>query len=142
MNGYLIDTNIIAHSAPNKPHSSKLLAWLEAHSHELYLSVITLAEIENGIAKLHRQGATNRAKLLEQWLVAIVQLYDKRILPLNQITARETGKIIDLSISKGMNIGFADCAIAATAKTHSLILLTHNTRHFEQLGIQLFMPEL
>jgi toxin FitB len=66
MKGYLIDTHIIAHSAPNKPHSPKLLAWLEAHTHELYLSVITLAEIENGISKLHRQGATNRAKQLEQ----------------------------------------------------------------------------
>src|SRR5712675_1449648 len=54
---YLVDTNVISAAAPSRPVSPALIEWMDAHSASLFLSVVTVAEIEDGIAKARREGA-------------------------------------------------------------------------------------
>jgi predicted nucleic acid-binding protein len=62
---YLVDTNVISAGAPFRPQaSSALIAWMTSNSNRLFLSVVTIAEIEDGIAKLRREGASRKATAL------------------------------------------------------------------------------
>ncbi len=136
---YLADTNVISAIAPLQP-SSLLSLWLEAHSDRLFLSAVTVAEIEEGIEKLRRVGSIKRAAALGDWLETLLHLYDTRILPFDVPVARLTGKLSDHARSQGQAPGFADIAIAATAQYHRLTVLTRNLRHFEPLGVNVIDP--
>jgi predicted nucleic acid-binding protein len=138
---YLVDTDVISQSAPSKAAASALLAvWMDQHSDRLFLSAITIAEIEDGIAKVRREGATRKATALASWLKTLLHLYQSRVLPFDVSVARVAGKLSDRARSKGHAPGFADAAIAATAATLSLIVLTRNVRHFASLGVPVHNP--
>jgi toxin FitB len=72
---YLVDTNVISAATPSRPASAALVEWMDAHSDSLFLSVVTVAEIENGIAKLRREGATRKSADLAAWLETVLHLY-------------------------------------------------------------------
>jgi len=66
---YLLDTSVLSMLAPGKPAlTSELIAWLRHHADGLYLSAVTVVEIEQGICKLRRTGGIERANRLRQWL--------------------------------------------------------------------------
>jgi predicted nucleic acid-binding protein len=133
---YLLDTSVLSLMAPGRAGVAAGLAdWLRAHSETLFVSTITVAEIEQGIRKLRRTGTEPRATLLAQWLDALLDARPNRILPLDVVAAREAGRISDEALSKGRHPGFADVAIAAIAVSRGMVLLTTNGRHFEPLGI-------
>src|SRR2546423_15250730 len=98
---YLIDTDVISAGAPGKQRAPELLAWMDRNSERLYLSAITIAEIEDGIAKARREGASRKASLLSQWLEALLHLYSERVLPLDVAAGRIAGRFSDLARSKG-----------------------------------------
>src|SRR5258708_15358314 len=58
---YLIDTNVISAGAPSRAAPPALIAWMDHHSAQLFISAVTVAEIEDGIAKARREGATRKA---------------------------------------------------------------------------------
>ena len=67
---YLIDTNVISALAPTRnidAHTEKLREAFARNSDDLYLSVVTAAEIHDGIAKLFRAGATRKASTIREW---------------------------------------------------------------------------
>ena len=113
---------------------------MDRNSAGLFLSVITVAEVEDGIAKAHRQGATRKAERLSEWLEALLHLYSARIIPVDLRVARHMGRLADLARAKGHDPGVADLAIAATALQHGYTLLTRNLRHFEALGVSTLDP--
>lgn len=113
---------------------------MEEHSDRLYLSVITVAEVEDGIAMSRRQGARKKASLLAEWLETLLHLYGDRILPFDIPVARIAGQLSDLARGRGYAPGFADLAIAATAKVHRLTVLTRNLRHFQPLDVPAHDP--
>jgi len=137
---YLLDTNIVSADAPTKRHVGveAFAAWVRANSNRLYLSAITIAEIEAGIARTVRIGATTKAQSLRRWLAAVEHFYAGRILPFGVEEARHAGLILDRA--RAHDPGFEDIAIAATAAAHGLTVLTANERHFEPLGIPLANP--
>ena len=69
-----------------------------------------------------------------------MHLYGDRVLPFDASDAEIAGALSDLARSKGQSPGFADIAIAATAKRHNLSILTRNTRHFAPLGVAIVDP--
>ena len=133
---YLVDTNVLSAGAPGKAVSHpELAAWMDRHSTELFLSVVTVAEIESGIEKLRRQAAQPRADRLAGWLETVVHLYSARVLPLDIAAARVLGRLSDRARALGHAPGFADLAIAATAQHHGCTVLTRNLRHLACLGV-------
>lgn len=137
---YLVDTNVLSAGAPSRVAPAELIDWMDGHSAELFLSAITVAEIEDGIAKLRREGATRKAADLAAWQETLLHLYSSRILPFDTATARVAGILSDQARAQGQAPGFADIAIAATARHHGLMLLTRNLRHFASLGVPVIDP--
>lgn len=113
-------------------------AWLRSRNDRLYLSSITIAEVEAGIARADRIGAIMKATRLRKWLSAVEHLYGSRILSFGVDEARHAGAIIDRARAYGP--GFEDIAIAATAAAHGFIVLTANERHFRPLGVPYLNP--
>ena len=101
---------------------------------------IAVAEIAQGIGKLRRAAAIERANRLESWLDGLLISYADRILPLDAHAARRTGQISDAAIAQGRYPGFADVAIAALAQNAGLLLLTRNLKHFQPLGVACIDP--
>jgi predicted nucleic acid-binding protein len=137
---YLVDTNVISAAAPARPVSRALVEWMEAHSAALFLSVVTVAEIEDGIAKLQREGARRKSSELASWLETLLHLYGDRVIAFDTPTARIAGAMADRARGKGQAPGFADIVIAATAQRHKLTILSRNVRHFEPLGVAVRDP--
>jgi toxin FitB len=137
---YLIDTNVISAAAPARPVPSALVEWMDAHSASLFLSVVTVAEIEDGIAKSRREGAKRKSADLASWLETVLHLYGDRILAFDTPAARIAGAIADRARGQGHAPGLADIMIAATAQHYGLMILSHNIRHFEPLGVAVLDP--
>ena len=137
MNGWLLDTNVLSAFAPGRPIlSADINLWLEERSEALFLSTVSVMEIDAGVAKLRRIGAARRGDILKTWLGHILDLYGERILPFDLAAAHVAGELHDVATSIGRHPGFADVAIAAIAKSRDLVVLTVNHRHFNPLGIE------
>ena len=108
---------------------------MERNSERLYLSVITIAEAEDGIAKARREAAHRKADRVAEWLETLLHLYSARILPLDVPAARALGRLSDHARGSGHAPGLADLAIAATAQIRDFTVLTRNLRHFRVLGV-------
>jgi predicted nucleic acid-binding protein len=138
---YLVDTNVIsAFSTIVTVKNENVRDWLETQSATLFLSAVTVAEIENGIAKAAREGSAKKAAQLSAWLESVLHLYGDRILPVTTEVARLAGRLSDAARASGLSPGFADILIAATVRNAGLTILTRNTRHFAPLGISALDP--
>jgi hypothetical protein len=138
---YLVDTNVISASAPAKAASrADLVAWMERNSDHLFLSAVTIAEVEDGIAKAGREGAHRKAMELAAWLETMLHLYSARILAFDVRAARLAGQLSDLARSRGHAPGFADLVIAATAQSRGYVVLTRNVRHFAIVDVPAHDP--
>jgi len=137
---YLVDTNVISAAAPSRAASLALVGWMDAHSASLFLSVVTVTEIEDGIAKSRREGAVRKSADLSAWLETVLHLYGDRILAFDTPTARMAGSLADRARGKGQAPGFADIIIAATAQNHGLTILSRNLGHLKPLGVVAIDP--
>ena len=141
MSGYLLDTNVVSAFAPGRTTGFPQLGdWLEAHSDRLFLSVISIVEIDAGITKLQRTGAKARADLLTAWIEQIISAYSERVLAFDLAAGRVAGDLTDRARATGSHPGFADIAIAATAERYDLLLLTANVRDFRAIGVRYANP--
>lgn len=139
--GYLVDTSVLSLLAPDRAATNADLAtWLRSRSDRLFVSAVTVAEVEQGVCKLRRAGGQERADALAQWLDDLIEKGGDRILPLDARTARIAGRLSDGAVAAGRHPGFPDIAIAATAAAHNLVVLTHNGRHFAPLGVSFADP--
>lgn len=113
---------------------------MDRNSAVLFLSVITVAEIEDGIAKCRRQGAARKADRLSEWLEALLHLYAARVVPLDVEIARHAGRLADRARSQGAEPGLANLVIAGTAQHRGWTVLSRNLRHFGPLGVRALDP--
>ncbi|MGH8220602.1 MAG: PIN domain-containing protein [Steroidobacteraceae bacterium] len=138
---FLIDTDVLSTGAPSKVRPiPALIEWMDRNSEKLYVSVVTIAEIEDGIAKASREGATRKSERLREWLETLLHLYSRRILPFDLSAARIAGALSDRARSRGHTAAFADLAIAAIAKHQELTILTCNLKHYAPLGVTAIDP--
>ncbi|MEN3147855.1 type II toxin-antitoxin system VapC family toxin [Neorhizobium sp. IRAMC:178] len=143
MSGYLLDTNIISRIAPDRIASlQQVRAWFheQGEAEALFLSAITIAEIEKGMRSLHRRGGIARAQRLSAWLDFISDSFGDRVLPIDAVVARIAGALEDEAESKGRSPGLSDIIIAATARAYGLTIVTENIRHFEPLDVPVELP--
>lgn len=144
MRGYLLDTNVISMLSPSRNEASEaFLEWLERvdGQGQLYLSVVTVHEIEKGIGLLEHKGATARAAGLKIWLAGLTSTYEDRILVIDASVATIAGRLEAAAIAVGHNPGMADALIAGTAKAHDLQVITRNLKHFAPFDVAAWSPD-
>lgn len=131
---FLLDTLIVSELRKKTPNA-RVVKWISRqHEDGLYLSVITLGEIERGIEKRRKEDPLF-ADAMAAWLESLTRLYADRILPVSASIARRWGR---LSVQLGHD--GADVLIAATALTHRLTVITRNTSHFGSAGVNVINP--
>jgi toxin FitB len=136
-----VDTNVISAAAPTAGSPRpELVAWMDVHAGDLFLSAVTVAEIADGIAKVTREGTTRKAADLAAWLQTVLHLYGDHVLPFDGPVAEIAGTLSDLARSRGYAPGFADLAIAATARRHHLTILSRNTRDLAPMDVPVIDP--
>jgi toxin FitB len=139
MTTYLLDSSIIALLDPGcHPQAPALIDWLDRNGASLYLSAMTIAEIESGVAKLRRNGKTARAAEIAILVATILTDFGHRILPMDTDTARHLARLGEENTEPP--IGLPELIIAATACRHGLVILTHNITDFRRLGVKAIDP--
>lgn len=143
MSGFLLDTDVVSMLSPSGVGVSKqFLGWLERMDGEgrVFLSVVTIHEIEKGIALLERKRAMAKAAGLRAWLAGLVTAYDDKILGLGASTAAIAGRLEAKAIGEEHDPGMADAIIAGIAEAHDLVVVTRNARHFAPFGVGVSSP--
>ena len=138
MRGFLLDTNIPSELTYPRP-SPQVEQWLESVNDDLlFFSVISLAEICKGIAKLRE---SKKRIQLQEWLDSTLRpWFAGRVLPVTEEIAERMGRWAGEGETKGRIIKIADGLIAATALEHDLTLVTRNVRDFSGFGVPIFNP--
>ena len=131
---FLIDTDVLSALRRRERHP-EVVRWLEAQrTAGLYLSAVTIGEIERGIAQQQRRDPSF-ARELSIWLDRVLAWYGDRVLDVDVPTARRWGRL-----SGDLGHERADLIIAATALEHGLTVVTRNVKHFEPTGVPVFNP--
>lgn len=135
---YLIDTDIISELRKGDrahPGVRRFFADASRDAADLYLSVITIGELRQGVERIRHRGDTAQAKHLERWLRRVITDYASAILPFDEESAQVWGR---LRVPHQENA--LDKQIAATALIHDLTVVTRNTDHYEPTGVALHNP--
>jgi hypothetical protein len=133
VNRYLLDTNVVSELRKVRPHGA-VAAWFGAMEEaNLFLSAVTLGEIQAGVERTRRQDP-GKASELERWVDGLPASY--QVLPMDTPCFREWGRIMN---NKQPDL-LEDAMIAATARVHGLIVATRNERDFRQLDVRTFNP--
>lgn len=135
---YLLDTCVVSEWMRRAP-SAAVQAWLDARENlPMFLSVVTVGEIEQGISRL-RDSA--RKKALSGWLRdEILPRFDGHLLDVGLEVAVRWGALRGEAIREGRTPPVIDSLLAATALVHDLIVVTRNTRDFEVLAAKVVNP--
>ena len=134
----VLDTNVVSEMMRSNPHAN-VVAWLDRRpARELFVTTVTEAEVWTGIAFLpvgrRREALANAAER------AFGTVFFDRVLPFDRKAARQYAEIAALRRTVGRPISYADCQIAAVAKSRSATLATRNLRDFEEADIDIVNP--
>lgn len=130
---YLLDTNVVSELRKPRPHGA-VLAWLQSlDDSQLYVSAVTLGEIQAGI-ELTREQDPAKASEIEAWLNQLAASYN--ILPMNAEAFRAWAKLMH----RKSDTLYEDAMIAATALNHGLTVATRNVADFQALGMAALNP--
>ena len=128
---YLLDTNVVSELRRPRPHGA-ILNWIaDVPAEQLFVSAVTVGEIQAGIEITREQDAA-KAEDLEGWLNKVLATYG--VLPMDAAAFREWARLMhrrsDAMIAE-------DAMIAATATVHRMTVVTRNVSDFVQLGVEL-----
>ncbi len=123
---YLLDTNVLCEARARHPDAT-VLAWIETHAPDCFLSSVSLGEIWKG---LHRLPEGKRKRALVHWADGLESEFAQQILGLDTMTLKSLGKLYAKHEAKGFNMDVMDSLIAATALEHRLAVVTRNTAEF------------
>lgn len=130
---YLLDTNVISELRKPKPHAG-VVAWVAAVDEALlFLSAVTIAEIQAGIEVTRDQDAP-KADEIEAWLDLVSSTYN--VLPMDAATFRAWARLMH----RRSDTLYEDAMIAATARVHDLTVVTRNVGDFEPFGVKVLNP--
>ena len=135
---YILDTCVISELIKNAPEQ-KVVNWIDnIEEDKLYLSVVTIGELEKGISKLK---SSKRKVAITEWLHEDLLIrFSNRILTLDIDTLLQWGKLKASLESQGIKMPTIDSLIAATAKRNSFCLVTRSERDFQNCDIQILNP--
>ncbi len=132
---YLLDTNVVSELRKSKPDRNVKRWARSAPPSGLFLSAITILELETGVLRVERRDARQGAAL-RNWLdTQVLPVFSDRILPIDTAVAQRCAR---LHVPDPMADG--DALIAATALVHGLTVVTRNTGDFNRAGVELLNP--
>lgn len=133
----LLDTCVLSELQRPRPDPN-VLAWFdEAPEDQLFISVLTLGEIEKGASRLPRGPKRRR---IEEWLAELHRDFGDRVLAVDDAVARRWGRLAAAAERSGYALSVVDGLIAATAQQHGMAVVTRNTRDFAHTGIRCINP--
>jgi toxin FitB len=137
MSGYLLDTNLVSELVRVRPEP-RVAAWIDAADESLlYLSVLTLGEIRQGLAEMP-QG--KRRTQLETWFAGLRARFAGRTLPIDPAVADRWGLLAAEAKRSGKRLSVVDGLLAATALHQGFTLVSRNVRDFSDLHVPILDP--
>ena len=134
---YLLDTCLLSELVRPVPHPA-VLGWMgERSSSDLYVSALTLAELERGIVRL---PASRRRNELTTWLANVQAGLGQRALPFTRDTAGYWARLCAKAEAAGKPMAAFDSLLAATALEHDLAVVTRNVSDFAHAPVVLINP--
>lgn len=135
---YLLDTNVISElrKAKSSQSNKNVTAWAkDIFPSSLFISVITLLELEIGILLVERRDQPQGA-ILRSWLNAhVLPVFSERILLIDVAVAQCCAKLHVPNPRSDR-----DAIIAATALVHGMTVVTRNVSDFDQTGVEILNP--
>lgn len=135
---YLLDTNVISElrKAGDNRADANVIAWLSnVEASSLYISAVSILELEIGVLRIERRDATQGARLRRWMNTHVMPEFSSRILPIEAVVAMQCAR---LHVPNPRPEG--DALIAATALVHGMTVVTRNVADFEPLGVSLLNP--
>ena len=135
---FLLDTCVLSELVKKDPEA-RLVEWVESQPEErLYLSVLTLGELQKGIAKL---GSSKRKKRLQQWLDEdLRRRFQGLLVGVTEAVALLWGRLQGRAELRGRKLPVLDGLIAATALSLGAAVVTRNVDDFESGGVKIVDP--
>jgi predicted nucleic acid-binding protein len=134
---YLLDTCALSEMIKKEPNAG-FAQWIERQTFSsLFVSVISVAEIEQGIVRLTESRKKRR---LRAWISGIQKRYGSHLLPVDLGVAETYGQIQGKSMKMGKPIPVQDCWIAATAIAHSMAVVTRDDTTLATAGVPIVNP--
>ncbi len=133
MTQYLLDTNIISELRKPKPHGA-VVSWIsELRPEQIFLSAVTLGELQIGVERVRQQDSQKAAEI-ESWLDSIEN--SMAVLPMDSVCFREWARLI----ARKSDDLLEDAMIAAMARVHRLTVATRNVRDFADFKVEVVNP--
>lgn len=137
---FLLDTNVVSElwKAVRGKAEHNVVAWLTAVAPEsLFLSVITVFEVETGLLRLERRDPKQAVPMRNWFERRLLHQFKGRILQLDLLAIRQCAVLHVPDCMPDM-----DSLIAATALVHDMTIVTRNVKDFEHTGVRLINPWL
>lgn len=135
---FLLDTHAVSEWAKPQPNLGVIHWMADQDEDRLFMSVVTLAELQHGVDRL---GAGARRKRLEVWLdEELRQRFEGRIVSVNEDIAKSWGKLMAKSEARGQRMNLMDGFLAATCLVFGLTLVTRDLGDFAESGCSTLSP--
>ncbi len=131
---FLLDTTVVSELRRRAPDPGVSVWFDSVGSHQLYLSVLTIGEIRQGICWLQQRDRA-QAAVFDQWLAGLLRAYSDRVVPVTAEVAEEWGR---LNVPDPVPV--VDGLLAATAKVYDWTLVTRNISDVAYTGARLHNP--
>lgn len=141
---FLLDTNVVSEIRRHAPDAGVSAWWKEVPASRLYLSVLTVGEIQRGIELIRHREDTTQAERLTGWLSGLTTQFADRILDVDTAVtmewARQARRDRRGQAEHGRSVPVIDGLLAATAIVHDLTLVSRNIRDLERTDARLLNP--
>jgi predicted nucleic acid-binding protein len=138
VSGWLLDTCVVSELLRNRPEP-KVVDWVSSQSEEsLFLSVITIGELQKGIRKCPEPS---RKWQLQAWLdTDLLARFERRLLPVCEQVSLTWGRLAGDSELRGQPLPILDLMLAATGIVYGLTVVTRNSRDLDRCSVVVFDP--